>query len=224
MTRQFKSAVAPHRFAVNVDVPRQAFPGGTSGPDDAPRENARDLRVAFRGRHGFRVAGCVHAKGSSAALRLMHIAVSGSLCPRDSMCARREPTRGVGTRSGSRRNQDQGPLRSPHRRDNLFTPARVPERPRETLAPKRANGCVEPCSPVMAVGRSKTLPDPRPPCKPCQSRARKRKRRRGLSAAFPENQRAGCFRNRPGNSAGATLFEWLGSPKGDTVEVTATCR
>jgi hypothetical protein len=30
--------------------------------------------------------------------------------------------------------------------------------------------------------------------------AKTRKRRRGLSAAFRENQRAGCFRNRPSNS------------------------
>ena len=108
----------------------------------------------------------------------------------------------VGTRSGSRQNHNHGPSRSLHRRDDLFTPARVPERPRETLAPKLANGGVGPCSPVMAVGRSETLPDPRPPRKPCQTRARKRKRRRGLSAAFPENQGAGCFRNRPGNSGG----------------------
>jgi hypothetical protein len=46
--------------------------------------------------------------------------------------------------------------------------------------------------------------------KPCERGRRKRKRRQGLSAAFIVNRGAGRVCNRPGNSAGATLFQTVG--------------
>ena len=110
------------------------------------------------------------------------------------------------------------PTRSEHRSANIavvtvgfaialqarspVNPARSEERPGETLAPNRPQGPPGGRTLVMAGSRPETLPTAGPVANPRGTWAKKRKRRRGLSAAFPENQGAGCFRNRPGNSGG----------------------
>lgn len=192
MWQQFKSS--GRRFLFCLDVPGGTRTGEADGADDALSEDAGDLGVPLGWRHGFGIARGVHAgsgDGARPSVAPYAVRVSGAH-PREPLDRRSSP---VASMARAR------PWRSHpfFARDLLITPAVRDRACGETFAASRR---VLVGGPVRRLWHDPGGETPGMLANLRQSRGGMRKRRRGLSAAFPENQRAGCFRNRPGNSGG----------------------
>lgn len=130
-----------------------------------------------------------------------------SLCGGGATCPRREHAGLIRTPLRTHRKHGSQHRARPREREFPLTPAPVDERRGETLGQNRVRGARRGRGRLWPwLGRETRLASAASG-PTFGTWAKTRKRRRGLSAAFPENQRAGCFRNRPGNRGWIALIE-----------------
>lgn len=139
-----------------------------------------------------------------------------SLCGGGATCPRREHAGLIQTPLRTHRKHGSQHRARPCEREVPLTRAPGDVRRGETLGQNRVRGARRGRGRLWPCSRAETRLVSAPFANPRGTWAKTRKRRRGLSAAFPENQRAGRFRNRPGNRAGATLFATAREGKRDT--------